>query len=879
MPLKSGTRIGPYEVRSALGEGAMGVVFRAHDTKLQRDVALKVLPDHFAADPERLSRFQREGQLLASLNHPNIAQIYGLEQSGDSGCIVMELVEGETLDQRIKRGPVPFDEAMQIAKQIADALEAAHERGVIHRDLKPANIKVTPDGTVKVLDFGLAKGLAGENPQVDASSAPTISATVDSGSMAGTILGSPGYMAPEQARGRPVDKRADIWAFGCVLYELLTGQRAFDGADVTEALGAIIHKDPAWEQVPAKALPLLRRCLEKDPRRRLRDIGDAMPLLENTAAPVVQTSSKHTLSWITLGAVAASLVLASILAMSYFRPAPPVPDAVRFLISPPDKTVFDAYVAISPDGRRVAFTAEGRDGRHLWVRDLDKVEVRRLEGTQNGGSPFWSPDSKFIAFSVGPELKKIDPSGGPPQSLIKGENPFGVGVWSSDGFILIGQRGTGSIQRLPEAGGVFTPLTALNKERGDVAHAFPSLLPDGRHFIYYVTGTNAEATGIYVGSLDKKPEEQPSTQLLKTISGAIFVSGADRSSGQILYLRGSTLMMHPFDVSALGLRGEPTPVAEEVATVNAYAVFSASPNGVLAYRANRTALGLPVWVDRNGRQVGSIVDTPLERPEYVALSPDGKRLALVANGALWVYDLEGRPPIKLTSAGAPASPIWTRDGQRIIYEPNTPEYERVLVSLAADGSSSKPEPASAEGHLHPFAWTPDGKELIAALLGGSNGDIVRFPPRPDARLETIVETPAQEGSAGIALSPDGRWLAYTSNTTDNREVWVKPYGREGAPIRVSPSGGSQPIWAKNGRELFYRDGPNKVMSVAVNPGPIFDFEPAVVLFEGSFLQSVQPASWDLASNGQFLMLRPVDAAPSPITVILNWQAPQRGAGN
>jgi Tol biopolymer transport system component len=870
MPLKSGTRIGPYEVRSALGEGAMGVVFRAHDTKLQRDVALKVLPDHFAADPERLSRFQREGQLLASLNHPNIAQIYGLEQSGDSGCIVMELVEGETLDQRIKRGPVPFEEAMHIAKQIADALEAAHERGVIHRDLKPANIKVTPDGTVKVLDFGLAKGLAGENSQIDASSAPTISATADSGSMAGTILGSPGYMAPEQARGRPVDKRADIWAFGCVLYELLTGTRAFDGADMTEALGAIIHKDPAWERVPAKALPLLRRCLEKDPRRRLRDIGDAMPLLENTAAPVFQAPSKAWLAWVTLGAVAAAV--ASILAMSYFRAAPPVPDAVRFLISPPDKTVFDAYVAVSPDGRRVAFTAEGPDGRHLWVRDLDKVEVRRLEGTKDGGSPFWSADGKFIAFSVGSELKKIDPSGGPPQSLVKGENPFGVGVWSSDGFILIGQRGTGSIQKLPEAGGVLTPLTTLNKERGDVAHAFPSLLPDGRHFIYYVTGNNAEATGIYVGSLENKPQEQPSIQLLKTISGAIFVPTSDRSSGQILYLQGSSLMTQPFDVSALALSGEPTPVAEQVATVNAYAVFSASANGVLAYRANRPVLGLAVWMDRNGRQLGSLVDTPLVHPEYVALSPDGKRVALVANSALWVHDLGGRPPIKLTSTGAPATPIWTRDGQRIIYEPNTPEYERVLVSLAADGSSSKPEPVSADGHLHPFAWTPDGKELIAALLGGSNGDIVRFPPRSDARLETILETPAQEGNGGIALSPDGRWMAYTSNTTDNRELWVKPYGREGAPVRVSPTGGSQPMWSKNGRELFYRDGPNKVMSVAVKNGATFDFDPAVVLFEGSFLQSVQPPSWDLASNGQFLMLRSVDAAPSPITVILNWDS-------
>jgi Tol biopolymer transport system component len=872
MAIKSGKRIGAYEVRSTLGEGAMGQVFLAHDTRLQRDVALKVLPEHFAADPDRLARFQREAQLLASLNHPNIAHIYGLEQTGESVCIVMELIAGETLGERIQRGPVPLDESIEIGKQIAEALEAAHERGVVHRDLKPANIKVTPEGKVKVLDFGLAKALAGENNTVDVSNAPTML-----GSMAGAIIGTPGYMAPEQARGRQVDKRADIWAFGCVLYEMLTGVRAFDGEDVAEALGAIIHKEPSWERVPAKMLPVLRRCLEKDPKRRLRDIGDAMPLIDQAPASAVAAApTPRAMQWLTWGAVGVALILAVILVASYFRAAPPAPDVVRFLVPPPPNTGFDIYLGLSPGGRRMAFTAVGVDGvPHLWVRDLDKVESRMLAGTEGAGSPFWSSDSRFIAFSVGPNIKKIDPNGGPPQALSTSDSTIGMGAWSSEDVVVFGHRAAGPLQKVSAAGGVPTAVTALNKARGDIAHSFPSFLPDGRHFIYFVATGKAETTGAYVGSLDDKPEEQSATLLLANASGAVFVPSSDRASGQILYVRAGNLMAQPFDVSGRTLRGEPTPIAERVDTVNGvYGAFSASTNGVLAYRTVKQPVFLPVWVDRTGREIAPAINSPLERAQYPALSPDGKRLALVVSGALWVYDLGGRPPIKLTFAGAPASPIWTRDGRRIIFEPNTPEWERVLVSIPSDGSMSKPEPVSPTGHLHPLSWTPDGKELMVSRLTpvgtGNNGDVVKFALSVDAKTESILETPAQDGVLGATVSPDGRWLAYTSDTTGNTEVWVKPFGREGAPVRVSPSGGLEPLWSRDGRELFYRDGANKVMTIAVDTRTGFDFKPAVMLFQGTFLRSSQAPSYALASDGRFLMLRPVDTAPNPIAVVLNW---------
>jgi Tol biopolymer transport system component len=533
---------------------------------------------------------------------------------------------------------------------------------------------------------------------------------------------------------------------------------------------------------------------------------------------------------------------------------------------------FSTYIARSPDGRRLAFTAAGSDDNvaRLWVRDIDKIESRMLPGTEYATSPFWSADNKFIAFSVGPSIKKIDPAGGSPQVLSKSDLTIGSGTWSSGDVVVFGHRGvTGPLLKVAGAGGVPAPATALNKERGDVSHSFPSFLPDGRRFIYFVNTGKPETTGVYVGSLDVQPEEQSPIRLMATASRAVFVPSPDRATGQLLYMRDGNLMAQSFDISGLTLHGEPTPVAERIEVVNeVYGVFSASANGVLAYRAVKPPLALAVWLDRNGRET-PVIDTPLDRAQYPALSPDGKRLALITARALWIYDLEGRPPIKLTSEGSPASPIWTRDGRRIVFEPNTPEWERVLVSIPADASVTKPEVVSPMGHLHPLAWTPDGNDLIASLLGGENGDVVRFPLRPDGTLESIVSTPAQEGALGAALSPDGRWLAYTSNITGNTEIWVRPYGRDGAPVRVSPGGGAEPLWSKDGRELFYRDGATKILSVSVETRAGFSFKPPIVLYEGLFFPMPQPPSYALAPDGRFLALRPLDPSPSPITITLN----------
>jgi eukaryotic-like serine/threonine-protein kinase len=867
MPITIGTRIGAYEVRSPLGEGGMGVVFRAHDTKLQRDVALKILPEHFADNPELLARFQREAQLLASLNHPNVAQIYGLEQSGSSGCIVMELVEGETLAERVKRGALPVDETLQIAKQIADALESAHDRGIIHRDLKPANIKLTPEGNVKVLDFGLAKALVNESGPIDLTNTPTIGS-----SAAGVILGTPGYMAPEQARGRTVDKRADIFSFGCVLYEMVTGKRAFDGEDMADALGAIIHKEPVWDRVPASLLPLIRRCLEKDPRRRLRDIGDALLLVsEQQKQPVAEARQQ---SWLPRAVIAVLLIATLGLgAALYFTRTNPDVSAVRFLVPPPDKQVFDIYVSVSPNGRRMAFTAVGSNSiPRLWLRDLDTLEARELPGTDGAGSPFWSPDNRFIGFSAGPQLKRIDPAGGPPQTLATADSQLGMGAWNEAGIIIVGRRASGPVLQVSSAGGVLTPVTALNATRGDAIHSFPSFLPDGRHFLYFVATTKPETTGIYVGSLDAKPEDQTSTPLLLNRYGGQFVPSAEKNTGHLLYLRDNTLMTQLFDISGRALRGDPMPIAEQVAAVNSYSVFSASNNGVLAFRVNRRAMYTPVWVERNGREAGAVLAAPVDRTQWPSLSPDGKKLAVVS-GDLWVYDLEGRPPIKLTFEGAPASPIWTRDGRRIIYEPNTNDSERQLRSILADGSTTASEPASPRGeHIHPLGWSPDGK-LIANRLRGSgstgNGDIVQFIPSAEGTVETLLDSPANEGVLGAAVSPDGRWLAYTANTTDNTEIWVRPYGQPGAPVRVSPDGGVEPVWSKDGRELYFMDG-NRMMSVAVNTRSGFDFKPAVELFQIPSVRFGQPHSYGLAPDGRFFVVKPADLTPAPITVILNW---------
>ena len=619
MPLSVGDRLGPYEILTPLGAGGMGEVFRAKDTKLDREVAIKVLPRVLADDPERIARLDREAKVLASLNHPNIAQIYGIEQR----ALVMELVKGETL-----QGPLPLDEALRLAMQIADALEAAHEKGIVHRDLKPANIMITPAGVVKVLDFGLAK--AAEAPDGgDPQNSPTLTM---SPTRAGMILGTAAYMSPEQARGKAVDRRADIWAFGVVLYEMLTGRQAFTGETVSDILAAVLTKELDLEQVPVKVRKLLRRCLQKDPKQRLRDIGEARFLLED--APPDRVGHGRPLPWIAAGVFAVAALALGLVAYRHVNEETRV---LKMSVLRPDKATFKAtsLPAVSPDGRRLAFvaTTDGKD--QLWVRDLDSLAARALTGTDGADDPFWSPDSRLIAFFADGKLKKIEVAGGPALTLCDAALGRG-GTWSKNGVIVFGVN-NGGTYRVPAAGGSATPLTTPDRASGETSHRLPWFLPDERHFLYTANNQEREKVAVYAGDLDSKNRKL----VVSADSNAMYTP-----PGYLLFVRERTLMAQPFDAGKLQITGDAVPVAEQVdsSSLAAQNQFSASQNGVLAYTSGASGGGLLLtWFDRSGKVTGT-----LGAPGFVdwgAISPDGNTVA--ADHAdpqiriidIWLHDL------------------------------------------------------------------------------------------------------------------------------------------------------------------------------------------------------------------------------------------------
>ena len=564
-----GTRVGPYEITATLGAGGMGEVYRARDARLNRDVAIKILPAAFANDPTRMARFEREAQVLAALNHPNIAAIYGIEE----GALVMELVEGETLAERIALGPIPLDETLALARQIAGGLEAAHEKAIVHRDLKPANIKITPDGKVKILDFGLAKAFESESAtSVGLTNSPTL--TLEA-TRTGMILGTAGYMAPEQARGRPVDKRADIWAFGVIVYEMLTGKELFQGETVSDTLAAVLKEGPDWNRAPVRLRRLLRSCLEKDPACRLRDIGDVWKLLEEEAPAVMPVRNRSRFSWV---AAAAAGAAALALGFVHFRERAEEPRTIRFSIALPEKdSSLPNMQTVSPDGRQITFVVPGGNKGDLWVRDLDSLTARQLTGTEGARFPFWSPDSRQIAFVAGGKLKKISAAGGPALSLADAV-PVTGGSWSKDDIIVFGSSANG-LWRVPAGGGNATPITTTEESSGEM-HRFPWFLPDGQHFLYTAVNPNPEKSAAYVGGLNSNARHQ----VLKASSNAVYAS-----PGYLLFVRDQTLMALPFDAVRLRASGDPVPIAENIdSTVTGRSEFSVSQNGVLAYTPGRT---------------------------------------------------------------------------------------------------------------------------------------------------------------------------------------------------------------------------------------------------------------------------------------------------
>jgi len=876
MAIPSGTKFGSYEVVTPIGAGGMGEVYQAHDTKLGRDVAIKVLPEAFAHDAERLSRFQREEKMLAALNHPNIATIYGLEQSGGTSYLVMELVPGENLADRIKReGAVPIDEALGIAKQIAEALEAAHEKGIIHRDLKPANVKVTPEGKVKVLDFGLAKAFEGDAASEDISNSPTLSMAA---TMQGVILGTAGYMAPEQARGKRVDKRADIWAFGVVLYELVTGKRLFEGEDAGHTLAAVIMQKPDLSAVPARVLPLLQRCLEKDPKKRLRDIGDMELLLaEAPAAPAAVPSliggvAANKIAW---GVAALLAVVALGVSFVHFRETPQS-DPGLYLAVPIPGNAPTGFVALSPDGRRLVLDLINGGKSQLWLRSLDSPQLQILAGTDNARGPFWSPDGKSIGFFVDGKLKTVPATGGPPQVLCDGTGVLAVGTWNREGVILFSTSGVGEpIRRVNAAG---SACVAVTTPEADTRHLFPEFLPDGNHFVYLVRGGQEAKRGLYLAALDNPAPRR----ILADDSSAIFApSTMGKKNGYLLFLRGSDLMAQPFDAGDFQLAGDVFSIAADASNnLNSALAAAVSDRGILAYESNFTPAAQLTWLDRSGKElgkVGSIVD---ERA--IALSPDGNSMATVRrNQGIWVYDV---PRGVETRFGSPTlsgnAPVWSPDGKWIAFGAGKGIYVE-----DASGGSKEELVLENENEKFPSDWSRDGRYLIYTEMDPKGQGDIWYLPDPlskssDRKPVRFQGTDAVESQG--QLSPDGHWLAYVSNESGEYQVYVRPFPTGPGRWKVSASGvvAREPRWRRDGKELFYLAAqiPTiRVMAVSVKPFSGGEFQASVPqpLFEFHSITVVPTFNNFLyapSADGQrFLVhVQPGDAAPT-VNVLTNWE--------
>jgi serine/threonine protein kinase len=887
MSLLPGTKLGPYEILATIGAGGMGEVYRAKDTNLARDVAIKLLPDTFANDPDRLARFDREAKLLASLNHPNIASIYGFER----GALVMELVEGDS-----PKGPMSFDEAWQIASQIVAALEYAHGQGIIHRDLKPANIKITKDGVVKLLDFGLAKAFTEPvtAPAATLSNSPTLTIATE----VGVILGTAAYMAPEQARGRSVDKRADIWAFGVVFHELLTGRQLFQGEDVSETLAQVLTKQPGWDNVPVKAWRLLEACLEKDPRPRLRDIGDAPRLLQQEEAwPTDRKVPKRPLARIAAVILAVLLLPALIVSWIHFRETPPVSPVFRSSILPPENTTLDfnfnngsGLFQLSPDGQHIVLSARGADGNfQLWIRSLDESNVRPLPGTTGATFPFWSPDSRFLAFFANEKLMKMAISGGPPVELAEARAGRG-GTWSKDDVIVFAPNNNSPLHKILSAGGPATPVTKYVPEEGP--QRLPWFLPDGKHFLYRVQGS---ANALRIGSLDSL---EPKI-LGPASSNAIY------ARGYLFFRRDTTLLAQPFDEKTLSTLGEAVPIADNVNVGLSAGFFSVSETGVLVYQASKNAQreGTPfvgsagertlAWIDRDGKQLEQ-----LKNPGDIAdlqLSPDRTKLAYSLWGSdpmardLWIYDLKRQLPTKFTfDAGAERYPIWSPDGKSIVYTAHQKRFGDIYRK-ATDLSGPEELLWESSGDKAPTSWSPDGKfVLVNTYSSAGNGGvhIWKLPLTSERSGETLKPTPFLDRGSFQEIdgqfSSDGKWVAYTSNESGRFEVYVAPFPGPGGIRQISSNGGSFPRWRPDGKELYYMEveGVGGLMAAEIiNRGSTFDVGVVRQLTRGMINQ--RGYLYDLSKDGNRVLVHILGGVlasgergtySEPLTLVTNWPA-------
>jgi Tol biopolymer transport system component len=863
MPLAPGTRLGPYEVTAQIGAGGMGEVYRARDAKLGRDVAIKIIPDLFERDSERLARFEREAQLLASLNHPGIAHVYGFEQSAGRTALVMELVEGATLADRIERGPLPIDEAVPIARQIGEALEAAHELGIVHRDLKPANIKVTPDGIVKVLDFGLAKSLgpASAASVGQASVSPTI--TSPAMTAQGIILGTAAYMAPEQARGRPVDRRADIWAFGCVLFEMLTARRAFTGADISETMAAVLRAEPDWAALPPDTPPsirrLLTRCLRKDPKERLQHVGDAR--LELSAAdeasigrtPLYQRRGSR--AFAAAAPVGAAIVsgVAVWLAMSDGpdSPAPPT----RFAITLAD-AVLTSPIAIAPDGRTIVYSAVRGGVTQMYRRALGQFEATAIAGSEGGEAPMVSPDGQWVGFVAGEKLMKVPLTGGAPVTLADAP-AFGGAHWTGDDRIVFGSQAPVRLAEVSGNGG--RARTIAEPTPGVRFFNDPHVLPGGRAILYSsisLAGLGSAHVGLVV------PETGEQRVLIESASQARYLA-----SGHLAFVRDRTLWTVPFDRERLALTGEPQPTSIAVWSYAAAAgTFASVPAPPL-----RTAL---VWVDRQGRRTPVTHDERVYR--YPRLSPDETRVAVVVeagNGQadLWMLDPRRGSMTRLRTGGRNVDPAWFPDGTRLVFSHVDSAGERDLYVLSTAGGGAPERLLQRPAAQSQSAWSPDGTVLLFVdERGAIEGNGIWMLRPSEGRAAAFLETEFNEGAP--VFSPDGRLVAYSSDESGPLEIYVRPFSGDAAVAIVSNGGGREPAWSHDGRELYYRtlNGARMMAARVRHAAGRIEVETPTVLFEGPFSAPAAIRNYDVAADGRFLMVESATPPATEIRVVVNW---------
>ena len=885
-----GSRLAQYEIVGHLGTGGMGEVFQATDTRLGRSVAIKFLPEAFAHDAERVGRFEREARVLASLTHSNIATIHGIDEANGRKFLVMELVAGETIADRLARGPIPLEDALPLAKQLADALEAAHDKGIVHRDLKPANIKITPDGQVKVLDFGLAKAVdttqgSGLTAQGNLSNSPTM--TTPAATAMGVVLGTAAYMSPEQAKGRPTDRTTDMWAFGCVLYEMLTARPVFEGESIGEILGSIFKTEPDWTRLPAdtpaSVRRLLRRCLQKDRALRLKDAGDARLEIVEAHADAVPTtaaaapSRRERLAWI--AAVVLLAAVAGVMAATGFR-TPPAPAEVRLDIAmPPSPT--PAGIAVSPDGKRIVFRGERQQ---LWVRSFDSTTANPLAGTTDGNRPFWSADSQSIGFFAESKLRRIAADGGQARDLANAFLPRG-GTWNRDNVILFVPRPNSPIMKVSSTGGEATPVTTVGPEH--LGHYAPQFLPDGRHFLYYVMGS-PDTNGVHVGDLSSSETRH----VLKTESAAVYASSS------LLYLRQGELVAQPFDPDRLTTTGDAVVVARGVAGSSDTPAIAAADGGPIVFRAasgggGGTARSHFAWFDRSGKEIARVGEPVTGFGRSPSLSPDGRHVAYTrvltpGQADIWLLETNRGVLSRFTfEKGDDLTSVWSPDGGRIVFGSNRRDstvndlYEKRL----ADAAGSEQLLLTGDQSKSATDWSRDGNYLLYSSVDPkSNSDIWAMrmngdrPSEGSGRPEPVegrkpfpvVQTDFQEG--GAVFSPDGRWIAYQSNKSGRPEIYLQPFPGPGAEVQVSTTGGSLARWRRDGKEIFYIGPDDRLMAVSIRPAPTGstpELATPVTLFQAN------TDNYSVAPDGQRFLLYLTSTPPitTPLSVILNWKLP------